>query len=99
MDIILGPLITVTIVALDLFKWALLISIILSWLVNFNVVNTQNPFVNTVGEFLWRLTEPALRPIRKVVPAISGIDLSPIVLFLIIMFIQNMLARLAYSIG
>ncbi|MCZ4280998.1 YggT family protein [Kiloniella laminariae] len=99
MDIILGPLITVTLVALDLFKWALIISIILSWLVNFNVVNTQNPFVNTVGEFLWRLTEPALRPIRKVVPTISGIDLSPIVLFLIIMFIQNMLARLAYSIG
>ncbi|KLN60689.1 membrane protein [Kiloniella spongiae] len=97
MDIILGPLITVLVIALDLFKWAVIISAILSWLVAFNVINTQNQFVSMVGEFLWRLTEPALRPIRSIIPSIGGMDLSPIVLLLIIIFLQNVLINLRIS--
>ncbi|WP_085901734.1 YggT family protein [Kiloniella majae] len=97
MDIILGPLITVLVIALDLFKWAVIISAILSWLVAFNVINTHNQFVSMVGEFLWRLTEPALRPIRSIIPSIGGMDLSPIVLLLIIIFLQNVLINLRIS--
>ena len=94
MDIILGPLIQVTSIALDLFKWALIISAIMSWLVAFNVINTSNQFVNSVGTFLYRLTEPALRPIRRYVPSIGGMDMSFIVLLLIIIFLQLMLHNL-----
>ncbi|WP_417455022.1 YggT family protein [Kiloniella sp.] len=97
MDIILGPLITVLVIALDLFKWAVILSAILSWLVAFNVINTHNQFVSMVGEFLWRLTEPVLRPIRNIIPNIGGMDLSPIVLLLIIIFLQNVLINLRIS--
>lgn len=95
MDIILGPLITVLIIALDLFKWAVILSVILSWLVAFNVINTHNQFVSMVGEFLWRLTEPVLRPIRNIIPSIGGMDLSPIVLILAIFLIQDILFKLS----
>lgn len=99
MSIILGPLIVVTQIALNLYFWAIIISAIMSWLVAFNIINTRNQFVSMIGEFLWRITEPALRPIRRVVPTMGGIDLSPIVLLLIIIFIQNMLARLYLSVA
>jgi len=78
-------------IALGLFVWALIISAILSWLVAFNVVNTHNQFVNAVMHFLYRLTEPALRPIRRVVPDLGGVDISPIILILIIYFIRSVL--------
>ncbi len=94
MDIILGPLIQIILIALNLFKWALIISAIMSWLVAFNVINTSNQFVNSVGTFLYRLTEPALRPIRRYVPSIGGMDMSFIVLLLIIIFLQLMLQNL-----
>ncbi len=74
--------------ALQLYIWLLIASAILSWLVAFNVVNVRNPFVNTVGNFLYRITEPALRPIRNVMPDLGGIDISPVILILIIIFIQ-----------
>ena len=64
---------------------------ILSWLIAFNVVNTRNPVVHMIAELLYRLTEPALRPIRNLLPNMGGIDISPIVLFLIILFIQSVI--------
>ena len=97
MDVILIPLLQVVDIALNLFMWAVLISVILSWLVQFNVVNTRNQFVYTVGSILHRITEPVLGPIRRVMPNLGGIDLSPIVLFLIIIFIRNVLQRLIFS--
>ncbi len=62
---------------------------ILSWLIAFNVVNTRNQIVRMIAELLYRLTEPALRPIRNFLPNMGGIDISPIILFLIILFIQS----------
>jgi YggT family protein len=59
--------------------------------VTFNVVNTRNRFVYQVGDVLYRLTEPALRPIRRVVPTVGGLDLSPVVLLLLLFFIRSML--------
>jgi YggT family protein len=78
--------------ALQLYVWILIASAILSWLVAFNVVNTRNPVVASVGEFLYRITEPVLRPIRNMMPNLGGIDISPVVLILIIIFIRYVIA-------
>jgi YggT family protein len=70
-----------------LYMWALILSAILSWLVAFNVVNTSNPVIHRIGDFLHRITEPALGPIRRMLPNLGGIDISPIILILLIQFI------------
>ena len=72
-----------------LYIWALILSAVMSWLVNFNVINTQNRFVYIMGDFLHRVTDPALRPIRRFLPNLGGIDLSPIVLILLLIFVRN----------
>lgn len=94
MDVVIIPLYQVISIAIELYIWALIISAVLSWLVNFNVVNTRNQFVWTLGNFLERITEPALRPIRRVLPNMGGIDLSPLVLILILYFVQGVLRNL-----
>lgn len=76
---------------LTLYVYVLIASAVLSWLVAFNVVNPRNPFVMSVGEFLYRVTEPLLRPIRNMMPNLGGIDISPIILILIIFFIQSVI--------
>jgi YggT family protein len=74
--------------ALYLYMVLLFAAAILSWLVAFSVVNTRNQVVATIGEFLYRITEPALRPIRNMLPTMGGIDISPVILILIIMFLR-----------
>jgi YggT family protein len=78
--------------ALELYIWIVIAMAIFSWLVAFNVVNTRNPVVHTIGDFLYRITEPALRPIRNMMPNLGGIDISPVILFLIIVFIRYVIA-------
>jgi YggT family protein len=73
---------------LTLYIYILIASAILSWLIAFNVVNARNQFVAMIGEFLYRITEPVLRPIRTRLPNLGGIDISPIIVVLIIIFIQ-----------
>ncbi len=97
--IILGPLIKITIVAIDFYIWVIIISAILSWLVAFNVVNTRNRLVYMVGDFLYRITEPALRPIRRVVPNFGGIDITPIALILGLWFVQMVLSEILFSLA
>lgn len=70
--------------AIDIYKLVLLASIVLSWLVAFNLVNTHNRFVAGLSEVLYRLTEPALRPIRNMLPNMGPVDISPIILFLLL---------------
>ena len=94
MNTILIPLIQVLYAALNLYWWAVIISVVMSWLVAFNVINTHNRFVHTVGSALHAITEPALRRIRRFLPAMSGIDFSPIVLLLIIFFFQQFLVQI-----
>jgi YggT family protein len=98
MDVVLVPLIEVLIYALELYKWVLIISAVLSWLIAFNVVNTRNRFVYSIADMMYRITEPVLRPIRNLMPNLGGVDLSPIVLILIIWLIQKILANLAFRI-
>ncbi len=74
---------------LTIYVYVLIAAAVLSWLVAFNVVNTRNRFVYIVGDFLYRVTEPALRPIRRFMPDLGGIDISPIILLLILFFLRQ----------
>jgi YggT family protein len=76
---------------ITLYVWILIASAVLSWLVAFNVVNPRNQVVAQVGETLWRLTEPALAPIRRFLPNLGGLDISPVVLIIALFFIRNLL--------
>ena len=76
---------------ITLYIWILIASAILSWLVAFNVVNARNPVVANIGEFLYRITEPALRPIRALLPNLGGIDISPVILILLLLFLQRII--------
>jgi YggT family protein len=82
----------VILIVLDLYVWLLIASAILSWLIAFNVVNTRNQFVAAVAEFLYRITEPVLAPIRAFMPSLGGLDISPIILILLILLIQKLIA-------
>lgn len=75
-----------------LFLIAVILSVILSWLVQFGVINRSNPFVSQIGDFLYKLTEPALRPIRNALPDLGGIDISPVILIIGIEFARRILA-------
>jgi YggT family protein len=86
----------VILLILDIYIWLLIAAAILSWLVAFNVVNSRNQFVHMVGDFLYRITEPVLRPIRNVLPNLGGIDVSPVVLILIIILIKDIIVRYIY---
>ena len=90
------PLIGFIVLVIDLYIWVVIAGAILSWLIAFNVVNTRNQFVAMVGDFLWRITEPVLRPIRNIMPNLGGIDISPVILILIIIFIQSVITRYIY---
>jgi YggT family protein len=76
---------------LTLYIYILIAAAVMSWLIAFNVINPRNQFVAMVGEFLYRITEPVLRPIRERLPNFGGIDLSPIIVILIIIFIQSVI--------
>ena len=84
-------LIQTIVMALDLYWWVIIVSAIFSWLYAFNVVNSRNQFVGSIGNMLFRLTEPALRPIRRFIPDLGGIDISPIILLLILFFLRQFL--------
>ena len=84
-------LIDVILLALQLYIYLLIAAAVLSWLIAFNVVNTRNQFVAMLADFLYRITEPALRPIRNVMPNLGGIDISPVILILLIILIENIL--------
>ncbi len=84
-------LLNVILLALQLYTYLIVASAILSWLVAFNVVNTRNDFVRSIWNFLDAVTEPVLRPIRNILPNLGGVDISPIILILLIIFIQNLI--------
>ena len=88
---LLYPIVGVIQIVLDLYGWVLIGSIIFSWLYQFGVVNTRNPVVHAIGDVLYRLTEPVLAPIRRMLPSFGALDLSPIVVFLLIYLIRSYL--------
>ena len=76
---------------LQIYTWIVIVYVIMTWLVQFNVMNTRNRFVAMAGNTLHRLTEPVLRPIRKIMPNLGGLDISPVVLLLLLFFIRNLI--------
>ncbi|ACA18304.1 protein of unknown function YGGT [Methylobacterium sp. 4-46] len=79
---------------ITLYVYLLIASAVLSWLVAFNVVNVRNPIVSQIEDFLFRVTDPALRPIRRILPNLGGIDISPIILVLLLFFLRNLMFEL-----
>ena len=73
---------------LQLYIWILIAQVVMSWLVSFKIVDTRQPIVRQIGMALWRLTEPVLGPIRRILPAMGGFDLSPIVAILALTFLR-----------
>ena len=92
--IVIDPIYQIIQLVLRMYVWVVIASAILSWLVAFNVINTRNQVVYQIGNALYRLTEPALRPIRRIMPNLGGIDISPVILLLIIYFLQMVLANI-----
>ena len=84
-------LIQTIVMALDLYWWVIIASAIFSWLYAFNVVNSRNQFVGSIGNMLYRLTEPALRPIRRFMPDLGGVDISAIILLLLLFFLRQLI--------
>ena len=78
---------------LQIYIWLLIAAAVLSWLIAFNVVNTRNQVVAMLGEFLFRITEPVLRPIRSMLPNLGGLDVSPVILILLILLLENVIVR------
>jgi YggT family protein len=75
--------------------WVVIIHVIVSWLISFEIINTQNPVAAGTSKFLYNITEPCLQPIRRIVPTLAGLDFSPLILILILYFLQSMLDRIA----
>jgi len=87
-------LLDIILLVLQIYIWLLIAAAVLSWLIAFNVVNARNPVVAGIAEFLYRITDPLLRPIRSLLPNLGGIDVSPVIL--IILFIENVIVRYIY---
>jgi YggT family protein len=79
---------------IDLYFWIVVLSAVLSWLIAFNVANPRNPIVGRVWDTLVRLTEPALAPIRRMLPNLGGIDISPVILLLLLGFLRRLILEL-----
>lgn len=90
------PVIEVVIAILDIYWWLVIIQAVVSWLIAFNIINTYSRPVAMVLDFLYRITEPALRPIRQFVPVLGGLDISPIILLLVIWFVSMELRQLEF---
>lgn len=84
---------------LEIYKWVVLVAVVMSWLLAFNVVNYHNNFVRGLVRALDALTEPVFRPLRKIIPSLGGLDLSPIVVFLAIQFLQYLLSYVSVYFG
>ncbi len=94
-----NPFLWLILQVIDLYMWLVIIGVVLSWLAAFNVVNLSNRFVYLVGEFIDRVTEPALRPIRQILPNLGNIDISPVVLILLLLFLQRFIIWIFLDFG
>ena len=91
MSILDALIIYIALPVLNLLTILIIVSIILSWLISFNVINAHNQFVSVIWRITGTVTEPLLRPIRNVLPSLGGMDFSPLVLILLIMFTEGIL--------
>jgi len=99
MDVIIGPALALIYHLIELYTWVLIIGVIMSWLIAFNVINLSNQFVRMIYDVVTRLTEPLLGPIRRFLPDLGGVDISPVILILLLWFAKDVVYRLALRIG
>ena len=95
----LNPIAALLIEVLEIYKWIVIAAVIVSWLTAFNVINQYNNFVRTMLRILIALTDPVFRQIRRVIPPISGLDLSPIIVFVVIWFLQYSITWASFRFG
>jgi len=88
---LIDALINTLIYALIIYRWIVIAAAIFSWLYAFNVVNSRNQFVSSVGNALYQMTEPVFRPIRRFMPDLGGVDISPLVVLVILFFLESIL--------
>ena len=90
------PFLEVIIILLNAYWWIVIIAVVLSWLIAFNVVNTRNQIVGMIADFFYRVTEPVFRPIRAWMPNLGGIDFSPLIVLLLIYLIERIIVLYIY---
>jgi YggT family protein len=95
----MNPIAALLIQILEIYNWILIAAVIVSWLTAFNVINVHNNFVRSLLRVLLALTEPVLAPIRRMLPSMGGLDLSPIVVFVLIWFLQYTIRWAAITYG
>jgi len=84
-----NPFVNLIVLLLGLYTWVVIAAVVMSWLIAFGVINTYNEFARTVVRFLAALTEPVFRQVRRVIPPIGGLDISPIIVLIGVVFLQN----------
>jgi YggT family protein len=93
---LLAAFLEVVYAILQFFVWLLIVGAVMSWLVAFGIINPYNRFVHVVGDMIARITEPVLAPIRRLLPPMGGLDLSPLILIFLIYFIQSFIRHLVF---
>jgi YggT family protein len=91
-----APLLKLVLTIINLYWWVIIATAVMSWLVAFQVVDTRNQFVQSIWRALDALTEPVLRPIRRILPTLGGLDISPVVLLLALSFIEDLIRSNAH---
>lgn len=94
-----NPILWLVHTVINIYFWIILAMVIMSWLIAFGIVNRSNPYVRQIGYALDRLTEPLLRPIRRFLPDLGGIDISPIILLIGLQFLGILVDNIFYSLG
>lgn len=90
------PIVNTLLYVLNIYWWIVFLAVIFSWLYSFNVVNSRNQFVGMIGNALFQMTEPVFGRIRKLLPNLGTLDISPLVVLVIIYFLQQILISIAY---
>ncbi len=89
-------LLDVVLIVLEMYQYVVLAMVVMSWLINFGVINIHNDIVRSIWNAVNALTEPLMRPIRRIIPPMGGLDLSPLILLLLIYFVQHLVVYNIY---
>lgn len=94
-----NPFVNLIVTLLDIYGWIVLAAVVMSWLVNFGVINIHNQFARSIVRFLDAMTEPLFRQVRRFVPSIGGLDISPLIVLIGVFFLQNLVQWGAVRLG
>ncbi len=99
MNVLLVPLLRVADMALEIYLWVIIASVIVHWLYMFEIVDRDSKIVRKIMFILWRFTDPLMAPIRRFVPYVAGFDLSPLILMLGVYFLRGVVGRMILALG